>query len=160
MDCRGCRLKQSVCTVDKVTTAGLVDLRMTGVPSSQSHGVQTSFFTHFRTSHCFSNKSGRKTEQVLELCERVNADPLRRLCLHASIGMHPVKADLDTLEGILQLIDNNSESIVCVGEVGLDYSRHVIGATGDACERAKEVQREVFGRQARCAEVSYIIQYL
>lgn len=68
--------------------------------------------------------------------------------------MHPEKANLDALEGILKLIDDHRDTIVCVGEVGLDYSRHLIGNTGEpGAERAKEVQREVFRRQARRAEV-------
>lgn len=68
--------------------------------------------------------------------------------------MHPEKADLDALDGVLRLIDEHAETIVCVGEVGLDFSRHLIGESGgERAERAKGVQREVFRRQARRAEV-------
>ena len=71
--------------------------------------------------------------------------------------MHPEKADLRALEGMLGLIDEHAGSIVCVGEIGLDYSRHLIGEAGKkATEEAKEVQREVFSRQARRAEVRLI----
>lgn len=92
--------------------------------------------------------------QVIQLCARVNGDPQRRIRVHPSIGMHPEKADLNALDEMLRLIDNHAESIVCVGEIGLDYSRHLIGESGDeGTERAKEVQREVFARQARHAEV-------
>ncbi|CAM9825529.1 unnamed protein product [Hapterophycus canaliculatus] len=67
--------------------------------------------------------------------------------------MHPEKADLDALDGIVKLIDDHRDAIVCVGEVGLDYSRHLIGVAGEErAERAKDVQREVFRRQARRAE--------
>lgn len=94
------------------------------------------------------------TPKVIELCGRINNDPRRRIKIHPSIGMHPEKADLETLDGVLSLIDEHAGSIVCVGEVGLDYSRHLIGeAGGDGTERAKAVQREVFVRQARRAEV-------
>lgn len=91
--------------------------------------------------------------KVLALCDRVNRDPRRRLGLHPSIGMHPEKADLSALDDVMSLIDQNASSIVCVGEVGLDFSRHLIGDKGSAYEQAKEVQREVFARQARRAEV-------
>lgn len=67
--------------------------------------------------------------------------------------MHPEKADLESLDDMLRLIDRHARSIVCVGEVGLDYSRHLVGNGGESSERAKEVQREVFARQARRAEV-------
>lgn len=68
--------------------------------------------------------------------------------------MHPEKANLEALDGVLSLIDEHAGSIVCIGEVGLDYSRHLIGeAGGEGAERAKVVQREVFARQARRAEV-------
>lgn len=91
---------------------------------------------------------------MIELCGRINKDPRRRIKIHPSIGMHPEKADLEALDGVLSFIDEHADSIVCVGEVGLDYSRHLIGeAGGDGTERAKAVQREVFTRQARRAEV-------
>lgn len=92
--------------------------------------------------------------KVVELCARINSDPERRIRLHPSIGMHPEKADLGDLEGMLGLIDEHSDLIVCVGEIGLDYSRHLIGEAGKkATEEAKEIQREVFSKQARRAEV-------
>ena len=95
--------------------------------------------------------------KVMELCARINSDPKRRIRIHPSIGMHPEKADLRALEGMLGLIDEHAGSIVCVGEIGLDYSRHLIGEAGKkATEEAKEVQREVFSRQARRAEVRLI----
>ena len=92
--------------------------------------------------------------KVVELCARINSDPERRIRINPSIGMHPEKADLGALEAMLGLIDEHAGSIVCVGEIGLDYSRHLIGEAGEkATEEAKEVQREVFSRQARRAEV-------
>lgn len=90
------------------------------------------------------------------MCTRVNGDASRhgRLRIHPAIGMHPEKADLNALDGVLRLIDEHADAIVCVGEVGLDFSRHLIGeAGGERAERTKEVQREVFRRQARRAEV-------
>lgn len=90
------------------------------------------------------------------MCTRVNGDASRhgRLRIHPAIGMHPEKADLNALDGVLRLIDEHADAIVCVGEVGLDFSRHLIGeAGGERAERAKEVQKEVFRRQARRAEV-------
>lgn len=120
------------------------------------HGFDISGRPIFRSmSHLYHTSPPDSTSRrkVLALCERVNSDPRRRLSLHPAVGMHPEKADLAKLDEILGLIDRNAESIVCVGEVGLDYSRHLIGHKGDACERAKEVQREVFARQSRRAQV-------
>lgn len=95
--------------------------------------------------------------KVLDLCARVNRDPKRRIRLHPSIGIHPERADIGAIDGMLDLIGKHSDSIVCVGEVGLDYSRHLIGESGgERAERAKEIQREVFARQARRAEVSVV----
>lgn len=92
----------------------------------------------------------------MELCAQVNGDPRRRIRLHPSLGMHPERADLGALDAMLALINAHAETLVCVGEVGLDYSRHLIGQAGtDAAERAKEVQRECFARQARRADVGF-----
>ena len=91
---------------------------------------------------------------MVELCARVNCDPQHRIRLHPSLGLHPEKADLAALEGMLELIDAHADDIACVGEVGLDYSRHLIGEAGtEAAERAKEVQRQCFAKQARRADV-------
>lgn len=60
------------------------------------------------------------------MCARVNDDSSRRhrrLRLHPSVGMHPERADLAALDGMLGLIDEHAGEIVCVGEVGLDFSR-------------------------------------
>lgn len=93
------------------------------------------------------------------MCARMNGDGSsrhRRLRLHPAVGMHPEKADLAALDDMLRLIDEHADEIVCVGEVGLDFSRHLIGeAGGERAERAKETQREVFRRQARRAEVRW-----
>ncbi|CAM9759094.1 unnamed protein product [Ectocarpus sp. 6 AP-2014] len=92
---------------------------------------------------------------VVELCASINDDAsrCRKLRLHPSIGMHPEKADLHKVDDVLELIDKHADTIVCVGEVGLDFSRHLIGESGgERAERAKEVQREVFRRQARRAK--------
>eukprot|EP00752_Nemacystus_decipiens_P002492 g2343.t1 len=95
--------------------------------------------------------------KVIDLCTRINNDDTScrngRLRIHPAIGMHPERADLDALDGVLGLIDEHADTIVCVGEVGLDFSRHLIGASGgERAERTKDVQREVFRRQARRAE--------
>ncbi|CAB1112356.1 unnamed protein product [Ectocarpus sp. CCAP 1310/34] len=92
---------------------------------------------------------------VVELCASINDDAsrCRKLRLHPSIGMHPEKADVHKVDDVLELIDKHADTIVCVGEVGLDFSRHLIGESGgERAERAKEVQREVFRRQARRAK--------
>ncbi|CAM9520102.1 unnamed protein product [Discosporangium mesarthrocarpum] len=89
--------------------------------------------------------------KVLELCRHTNSDPNRVLRLHPSIGMHPEKANIEDLEEVLHLIDRHSESLACVGEIGLDYSRHVVGE-GEGAERKKDIQREVLAQQARKAE--------
>lgn len=107
-------------------------------------------------SSCFFPSQKTNQNQVIELCNRIKGDASRhgRLRVHPAIGMHPEKADLDALDSVLRLIDEHTDTIVCVGEVGLDFSRHLIGeAGGERAERAKEVQREVFRRQARRAEV-------
>ena len=62
---------------------------------------------------------------MVELCARVNCDPQHRRRPHPSLGLHPEKADLAALKDMLELIDTHADDIACVGDVGLDYSRHL-----------------------------------
>ncbi|CAM9419288.1 unnamed protein product [Choristocarpus tenellus] len=97
------------------------------------------------------SESVEDCSKVLELCEKINADPYRSIRIYPSFGMHPERADIEGVDEILRLIDLHADQLVCVGEVGLDYSRHLIGE-GEEAELAKMVQREVLERQARKAE--------
>ncbi|CAM9895760.1 unnamed protein product [Chrysoparadoxa australica] len=65
--------------------------------------------------------------------------------------MHPEKADLEHLDEMLQLIRDNQSRCVCVGEVGLDYSPHVIGPKGQEADLKKGIQRRVLTAQAELA---------
>ncbi|KAJ3184235.1 putative deoxyribonuclease tatdn3 [Geranomyces variabilis] len=88
--------------------------------------------------------------QVLALA---SAHPILRPC----IGLHPVQpatgksVTLADLPAVLELISDNAERIVAVGEVGLDFSPHVLAAALGARDEQKAVQREVFVAQARLA---------
>ncbi|KAI8593253.1 hypothetical protein BDZ88DRAFT_136801 [Geranomyces variabilis] len=88
--------------------------------------------------------------QVLELA---TTHPILRPC----IGLHPVQpatgksVTLADLPAVLTLISDNAERIVAVGEVGLDFSPHVLSTSLGTRDEEKAVQREVFLTQARLA---------
>eukprot|EP01104_Vermistella_antarctica_P007690 TRINITY_DN1884_c0_g1_i3.p1 TRINITY_DN1884_c0_g1~~TRINITY_DN1884_c0_g1_i3.p1 ORF type:complete len:306 (+),score=39.92 TRINITY_DN1884_c0_g1_i3:495-1412(+) len=89
---------------------------------------------------------------VLSLCQR---SPI----LFPSIGLHPVQPgntslahDEDLLQSTKDLVEEHQDCIVCIGEVGLDFSPHVVGKKTDPeTERKKEAQREMLKAQARWA---------
>ncbi|KAJ3161789.1 putative deoxyribonuclease tatdn3 [Geranomyces michiganensis] len=82
-----------------------------------------------------------------------NAHPLLRPC----IGLHPVQPNtgksvtLADLPDILALINASAARVTAVGEVGLDFSPHVLSASPTSHVEQKAVQREVFIAQARLA---------
>ncbi|KAL7753355.1 putative deoxyribonuclease tatdn3 [Sorochytrium milnesiophthora] len=65
-----------------------------------------------------------------------------------------VQADWDALEAVVQ---GHGDAIACVGEVGLDFSPHVLGSVHNAAvgvaspEDAKDSQRAVFAQAVRFA---------
>eukprot|EP00123_Amoebidium_parasiticum_P016131 comp23302_c0_seq1/m.38262 comp23302_c0_seq1/g.38262 ORF comp23302_c0_seq1/g.38262 comp23302_c0_seq1/m.38262 type:complete len:202 (-) comp23302_c0_seq1:511-1116(-) len=67
----------------------------------------------------------------------------------ACAGMHPEKASMESLPAMLRFIRDNKDSLTAVGEVGLDYSPHILGSSDP--EGVKAVQRECLIRQAELA---------
>lgn len=79
-------------------------------------------------------------------------------------GLHPVQpvrsgdgsaparcVALDDLPPALDFIRANAAELVAVGEVGLDFTPHVIGTDARAADEAKRAQREVFAAQIAAA---------
>lgn len=56
---------------------------------------------------------------LLEICESI---PLIRPC----IGIHPWYISTESLEKITTLINESQGKIVGIGEIGLDYAKHLI----------------------------------
>ncbi|CAM9277826.1 unnamed protein product [Phaeothamnion confervicola] len=65
--------------------------------------------------------------------------------------MHPCGANLEDIGQMLELMDRHRDRLVCIGEVGLDYSPRVLGDDPAAAERVKDVQRAVLKLQAEKA---------
>lgn len=72
------------------------------------------------------------------------------LRVHKALGLHPERASLEALPAMLDTIRRQRDAIACVGEVGLDYSPHVLGEADP--EGAKAVQQECLRRQVALAE--------
>lgn len=70
--------------------------------------------------------------------------------LHKALGLHPECASLEALPAMMDAIRQHREAIACLGEVGLDYSPHVLGETDP--EACKAVQQECLRRQVALAE--------
>ena len=51
---------------------------------------------------------------------------------------------------MLDLIRRHSDQLACVGEIGLDYSPHVLGS--EAPEEVKSLQQHVMREQVRLAK--------
>ncbi len=68
----------------------------------------------------------RSNSQVLEIAARYKS------FVYPALGLHPwsLATAISTLERDLQFIEGNIESIVAIGEVGLDYSKEVIKGAG------------------------------
>lgn len=95
--------------------------------------------------------------QVLSLSDRFRHAP----AIAPAIGLHPVQpasacravhsVALEELPAVEQLIRAHCERLVCVGEIGLDFSKHVLSSTSAEAAQQRAVQLEVFGRQIRLA---------
>jgi Tat protein secretion system quality control protein TatD with DNase activity len=60
--------------------------------------------------------------------------------------------DMSEVAPVLDLIRQHAAELVAVGEVGLDFSPHVIGKVhSEEEQRLREVQREVFKQQIQLA---------
>lgn len=81
------------------------------------------------------------------------------LRLHMGLGLHPVQHDstghprsavLSDLPPVLDLVDQHACNLACVGEIGLDFSPHVL--RNAAPEDLKDQQRLVFKQQLALAD--------
>jgi len=97
-------------------------------------------------------------EKVLKICRRHPGFLFPCLGVHPAqnfrdenddqiIGTRAVDVDKDQIEKCLQLIEENQEMIVGIGEVGLDYTPRIVSAG----ETDKESQRQVLKRHSELA---------
>ncbi|TPX60593.1 hypothetical protein PhCBS80983_g01755 [Powellomyces hirtus] len=90
-------------------------------------------------------------EDALKILELAQEYPILQPCL----GLHPVQPGaqgsrsvrLDEVDKIMELIRENSERIVAIGECGLDFSPHVLAGSDVPPAAQKEIQKKVFGAQ-------------
>eukprot|EP00741_Cyanophora_paradoxa_P018196 tig00021038_g17569.t1 len=88
-----------------------------------------------------------EAEQILRLSER-------HAILRPSAGLHPVQAGggggagPDELERVLRFAREHSQRLVCIGEVGLDYSPWLLKEDPD---RVKGLQQKAFAEQIALA---------
>lgn len=66
-----------------------------------------------------------------------------------AVGLHPEHASMQALPSMLDAIRRHRHELACVGEVGLDYSPHVLGS--DDPEGTKAVQQECLRAQVALA---------
>lgn len=69
--------------------------------------------------------------------------------LHKALGLHPEHACLTTLPTMLALIRTHHAQLTCIGEIGLDYSPHVLGKEDP--EATKQIQQECMRQQVALA---------
>ena len=82
--------------------------------------------------------------------------------LHLGLGLHPVQHHPDSghpssaapidLPPMLDVVRNHADSLACVGEIGLDFSPHVLRNTDAAPNDQKDQQRLVFRQQLALAD--------
>ncbi|GAB5032821.1 deoxyribonuclease tatdn3 isoform x1 [Nannochloropsis oceanica] len=65
--------------------------------------------------------------------------------LHKALGLHPEYACLEALSAMLTLIRTHHSELTCIGEIGLDYSPHVLGEKHP--EATKIIQQECMRQQ-------------
>ncbi|KAI8800761.1 hypothetical protein BJ742DRAFT_840273 [Cladochytrium replicatum] len=70
--------------------------------------------------------------------------------IHVAAGIHPVQrdgtsSDPSLLPPFLSYVQKNADRLVAIGEIGLDFTPHVIGKPGDpTTEPKKQAQKETF----------------
>uniref|UniRef100_A0A7S2UWP9 TatD related DNase n=1 Tax=Fibrocapsa japonica TaxID=94617 RepID=A0A7S2UWP9_9STRA len=114
-------------------------------------------------AHMTDTEFSNDLENVLEMCNATGVQGL--VCVSSgvhdsekvlqlgskhpsvipSVGLHPEFANISDLPTIITQITQYHDQLASVGEVGLDYSPHILGE-GEAEER-KAIQREVFSQQ-------------
>ena len=87
-------------------------------------------------------------EDVSVMLEELPVE-LHGMRIHKSLGLHPERASMEALPLMLDAIRQHRLAIACVGEVGLDFSPHVLGTDS---EERKRVQRECLAAQVALAE--------
>ena len=65
---------------------------------------------------------------------------VKNISIFLAMGMHPSEANLEDLEGCVQLIRDNADELTAIGEVGLDFWYKWVKKD----EQKKEEQRKVF----------------
>eukprot|EP00753_Platysulcus_tardus_P022320 PLAT9474.3.p1 GENE.PLAT9474.3~~PLAT9474.3.p1 ORF type:complete len:270 (+),score=77.54 PLAT9474.3:49-858(+) len=68
--------------------------------------------------------------------------------LHICLGVHPVHASEAEVDSMIELVEEAADLLCGVGEVGLDYTPHVLG---DDPEGVKAVQKAVLKKQVDLA---------
>jgi Tat protein secretion system quality control protein TatD with DNase activity len=87
-------------------------------------------------------------EDVAAVIEGLPSE-LHGLTMHKALGLHPERASMEALAPMLAAIRRHRDAIACVGEVGLDFSPHVLGSEDPtAC---KSVQQECLRAQVALA---------
>lgn len=90
------------------------------------------------------------SENVRDAALVLNLPPCQNgVRLHKSLGLHPEHACLKSLSTVLNLIRENHTKLACVGEIGLDFSPHILGH--DDAEAVKALQRECMRQQVELA---------
>lgn len=69
--------------------------------------------------------------------------PVLGLCL----GLHPAHVQAEGVEPMLELIRSEKDSVVGVGEIGLDFSPHVLRAQCDAMRAQEVLEKQAQGNK-------------
>lgn len=99
---------------------------------------------------------------LVQLRDEILQNQHRLPTLHLGLGLHPVQhvgtdhqspisATLASLPPMLDLIHTHHQQLTCIGEIGLDFSPHVLGGASPKAEDKKQQQRAVFTAQIQLA---------
>lgn len=97
-----------------------------------------------------------QAKELIELQKTSNESGSSFPVIHACIGIHPCSfTSFDDVCETIELLNQHKESIVGIGEVGLDFSPHVLSqgseVLGISSEQVKELQRHVFAQFIQAA---------
>jgi TatD DNase family protein len=102
--------------------------------------------------------------ESLDDCHTVLQLAAEQPLVKACAGLHPVQpvhtdkpysgvrcVALEDLPPALEFIRQHADQLVAVGEVGLDFSPHVIGSSDTSSQEGRAVQQQVFAAQIQAA---------
>jgi len=96
---------------------------------------------------CVVSETLEEARRILEMSQR--KEEVWSMIL-PSAGLHPAMVGLHEgrqVDGVLRFVSAHHKQLKCVGEIGLDFSPHVLGEDLTKHDALKQLQTEVFTQQ-------------